>query len=255
MVTNALKICNLSCGYEDKTVLKNINLDISNGTFTAIAGPNGSGKSTLLKVLIKELKAEYDDIQIIGQSIDSFSRKELAKQVGFVGQNSIKDYEFTVREIIGLGRYCHSDIENSKEEVDKALKAVGIEHLAGKLITNISGGELQLTMLARAVCQNTRILLLDEPQNNLDPYHQVLIMRLLADMVANGKTVICVMHDLNSIIQWCDSVILLKDGKVFDIGKTNEVLTKENIKSVYNVDCTFVSPEYGQPPLITYCTL
>lgn len=255
MDTKALRINNLSCGYEDNNVLKNLNLDISNGTFTAIAGPNGSGKSTLLKVLIKELKAKYDDIQIFNQSIDSFSRKELARQVGFVGQNAVKDYEFTVREITGLGRYCYSDKETSKDETDSALKAVGIEHLADKPITNISGGELQLTMLARAVCQNTRILLLDEPQNNLDPYHQVLIMKLLSQMVKRGKTVICVMHDLNSIIQWCDNVILLKDGKVFDFGKTSGVLTKENIKAVYNVDCTFVSPGSDQHPLITYCNL
>ena len=137
---------------------------------------------------------------------------------------------------MALGRYAYGDISSNSTEIENALELTGIEHLSEKLITRISGGEFQLAMLARTICQNARILALDEPINNLDPKHQMVLLDLLSKLSNEGKTVICVLHDLNAILRNCTRCILMKDGQVFAHGETKEVLTRENIREVYGID-------------------
>ncbi len=131
----------------------------------------------------------------------------------------------------------------NSEAVDEALQLTGIGHLADKYITRISGGEFQLAMLARTICQNAGILALDEPVNNLDPRHQIMLLDLLSNLSAQGKTVICVLHDLNAIMRSCSCCILMKDGKVFAYGKTRDVLTESNIREVYGVDVQIIEKD------------
>lgn len=235
-----IRIKNLCGGYAENQVIKNLSLDIAKGGFTAIAGPNGAGKSTLLKYLIKELGCPESTVFIEDRDIRHISQLEIARLVSFQGQYVPKSEEFTVREVVALGRFSYGDVDRNTIEVEKALKLCRIEGLADKYVTRISGGEFQLAMLARTICQNSDILALDEPINNLDPRHQIMLMDLLKDLSAKGKTVLCVMHDLNAILRSCDKCILLKDGSIFAYGETKSVLTKENIKTVYGIDVQII---------------
>ena len=236
MTEKAISIRNLSGGYEGNTIIRDLSIEIAKGGFTAIAGPNGAGKSTLLKYLIRELKCADGTVALFGSDINSMRQKDLAKLISFQGQYLPKNDDFTVREAVALGRYAYGDVSNSDNEVENALRLTGIEHLSEKLITRISGGEFQLAMLARTICQNARILALDEPVNNLDPRHQMMLLDLLSKLSYEGKTIVCVLHDLNAILRSCARCILMKDGKVFAHGETKEVLTVENIKEVYAID-------------------
>lgn len=236
MTEKTISIRNLSGGYEGNTIIRDLSIEIAKGGFTAIAGPNGAGKSTLLKYLIRELKCADGTVALFGSDINSMRQKDLAKLISFQGQYLPKNDDFTVREAVALGRYAYGDVSNSDNEVENALRLTGIEHLSEKLITRISGGEFQLAMLARTICQNARILALDEPVNNLDPRHQMMLLDLLSKLSYEGKTIVCVLHDLNAILRSCARCILMKDGKVFAHGETKEVLTVENIKEVYAID-------------------
>ncbi|MBO6000519.1 MAG: ABC transporter ATP-binding protein [Spirochaetales bacterium] len=235
-----IRIKDLCGGYAENQVIKNLSLDISKGGFTAIAGPNGAGKSTLLKYLIKELGCPESTVFIENRDIRQISQLEIARLVSFQGQYVPKSEEFTVREAVALGRFSYGDVDRNTEEVEKALKLCRIEGLADKYVTRISGGEFQLAMLARTICQNSDILALDEPINNLDPRHQIMLMDLLKDLSNKGKTVLCVMHDLNAILRSCDKCIILKDGTIFSYGETKSVLTEENIKTVYGIDVQII---------------
>ena len=235
-----IRIKNLCGGYAENQVIKNLSLDIAKGGFTAIAGPNGAGKSTLLKYLIKELGCPEGTVFIEDRDIRQISQLEIARLVSFQGQYVPRSEEFTVREIVALGRFSYGDVDRNTKEVEKALKLCRIEGLADKYVTRISGGEFQLAMLARTICQNSDILALDEPINNLDPRHQIMLMDLLKDLSAKGKTVLCVMHDLNAILRSCDKCILLKDGTIFSYGETKSVITEENIKTVYGIDVQII---------------
>lgn len=254
--TKPVSIIKLSGGYENlpekSNILKDITIDFSEGTFTAIIGPNGSGKTTLLKYLINQLKAKKDCIFINSHDISEYVQKDLAKKISFVPQNSAQEYEFTVRELVSLGRYCHDDISCANTEIDFALNTVGIKNIEARPITKISGGELQLAMLARAICQQTDILILDEPTNNLDPKHQLKLLKLLSALQNSGKTIICVLHDLNAVMQYCNQVVIMKNGTVFAFGQTSEVLTEENIKEVYNVNARISPAVNGFPKAIFF---
>ena len=236
MAENAISIRNLCGGYEENRILRDLSLEIASGGFTAIAGPNGAGKSTLLKYLIRELRCDDGSVFLCGSDINTMRQKQIAKLISFQGQYLPKNDDFTVREAVALGRFAYGDVSNSNAEVENALRLTGIEHLSDKLITRISGGEFQLTMLARTICQNARILALDEPVNNLDPRHQKMLLDLLSKLSGEGRTVVCVMHDLNAILRNCTRCILMRDGQVFAHGNTEDVLTEENIREVYEIE-------------------
>ena len=245
-MANVIRIRNLDGGYQDTRIIKDLSLEISRGGFTAIAGPNGAGKSTLLKYLIKELGCPENTIFIEDKDIRTISQHEIARLVSFQGQYVQRSEEFTVREAVALGRFAYGDVDRNRAEVDQALKLAGIENLADKVITRISGGEFQLAMLARTICQNADIMALDEPINNLDPRHQLMLLDLLSELSRKGKTIICVLHDLNAILRCCDRCILLKDGNLFAFGETKDVLTRENILSVYGIDVEIIEHEGKQ---------
>ena len=236
----AIKVLNLSGGYDSTPILNRLNFEIKPGSFVAIAGPNGSGKSTLLKYLIHELKSKTSSIFLFEQDINNLKQKEIAKLISFEGQYIRCNEEFTVAQIVALGRYAYGDENSSEKLVEQSLRRVGILHLKDKLITRISGGEFQLAMLARTLCQNTEILALDEPVNNLDPNHQMLLLDLLSQLSHEGKTILCVLHDLNAILRHCTDCIIIKDGSIFADGKVEEIITEKTIKDVYDIDVQMI---------------
>ena len=240
MADYAIRISGLSGGYDDNRIFNDLFLTIPQGGFIAIAGPNGAGKSTLLKHLIKELKSPDKSVFIMENDINSMRQREIAKLISFQSQYNPKGDEFTVREAVALGRFTYGDVSASDQKVRQALEITGINHLADKYITRISGGEFQLAMLARTICQDTGILALDEPVNNLDPRHQKMLLTLLSKLAKEGKTIICVIHDLNAILWNCTKCILLDKGSVFAYGETKSVLTTENIKAVYGIDAEII---------------
>ncbi|MBO4718212.1 MAG: ABC transporter ATP-binding protein [Spirochaetales bacterium] len=240
MADYAIRISGLSGGYDDNRIFNDLFLTIPQGGFMAIAGPNGAGKSTLLKHLIKELKSPDKSVFIMENDINSMRQREIAKLISFQSQYNPKGDEFTVREAVALGRFTYGDVSSSDQKVRQALEITGISHLADKYITRISGGEFQLAMLARTICQDTGILALDEPVNNLDPRHQKMLLTLLSKLATEGKTIICVLHDLNAILWNCTKCILLDKGSVFAYGETKSVLTTENIKAVYGIDAEII---------------
>lgn len=240
MENNVISIHGLCGGYNEVNILKEITLLVGNGGFTAIAGPNGAGKSTLLKYLFRELETNDDVIRILGIDINTLKQKEIAKLISFQGQFGQRTEDFTVREVVAMGRFAYDSTASDKDRINKAMEKAGILHLADKPITQISGGEFQLTMLARTICQDTKILALDEPINNLDPQHQIMLLDMLKDLSDSGKTILCVLHDLNAIMRNCTNVVLLKDGKVFAYGKTKDIMTAQNIKEVYGIDVQII---------------
>lgn len=241
-----LEIKNLIGGYGNSTVLNNLSLSIQDGTFTAIAGPNGSGKSTLLKHLIGENKPLEGEILLDGVSISGLSQTEIARKISFVGQKNSFAGDFTVKELVSLGRYCHFDEYSASSVIENSMELVGITHLKDRLISSLSGGEYQLAMISRALCQDTPVMLLDEITNNLDPKHELQILKLLKNLSSSGKTIVCILHNLSQVLTYSDDTVIIKDGSVYACGKTSDVLTEKNIEDVFDVSCSIIRADDRQ---------
>lgn len=238
-----LEIKDLTCGYgrpEDKQVLENINLKINEGEFCGIIGPNGSGKTTLLRVITRIINPREGGIIFEGKNISEISLKELAQQIAVVSQ--AKEYEYmTVEEYMLLGRIpYHKQFQFLETEEDEkiareSMEMTGVIDRKDRFITELSEGERQLVVIARAMAQKPKILMLDEPTAHLDIHHQVKILDLVKKLNKEDKlTVIIVLHDLNLASEYCDKLIMFNKGTIHSIGTPNEVLTYQNIEEVYN---------------------
>ncbi len=212
------------------------------GSFYSIIGPNGSGKTTLLDLISGFLKPLSGTIELDTKSLVLFSKKELAKRISVVSQDYGINFPFSVKDIVLMGRHPYISRFSlpSAEDVQKAedtMSICGIIHLQGRKINELSGGERQRCIFARALCQDTPILLLDEAFSNMDIHHTLQLLQLIKKSVKeNNKLVISVFHDLNLASTWSDSILVLKKGEVMAFGKSADVLTKENIKDTFEVN-------------------
>jgi iron complex transport system ATP-binding protein len=251
-----LEVKNLAYSYKKKKVLEDICLEIRAGQFVGILGPNGSGKTTLLNNINRWLKPQKGVIFIEGQNIERMSTKVLAQNIATVPQETSLDLGFTVEEIVMMGRnpYLRTfERENSEDlaVVESCMKSVGIWELRDRLISELSGGEKQRVLIARALAQQPKVLLLDEPISHLDINYKWEILELLKKLSRNLKIiVIAVLHDINLASIFCDKLILLKNGKIFKVGSPHEVLTEENLKEVFNVNLKITTGTYGLPMII-----
>lgn len=220
------------------------NWQVNENTFTVLLGPNGSGKSTLLKILMRILPYDNGNIKLGGQEIRSINRKDFAKLVAYVPQSLITIFPYSVYEIVMMGRtpylnFMGFEKEEDRKIVSESLQLLEISHLKHKGINEISGGELQRVIIARALAQKSKLILLDEPNAHLDIEHQIAIFNLLNKLkIEQGLTVIAVSHDLNLAAIYSDYVAFMEHGSITICGKKNEVLTEENIKKVFNIDTT-----------------
>ena len=233
-----LEINYLNFAYGKEKVLKNINLNAQKGELITLIGPNGSGKSTLLKCINNYLKANQGSIKISGKDIEAFSRKELAKIIAYVPQAAENIFNCNVFETVLMGRKAYSSWKadhQDKEITAKVISKMGLEKIAFKQLSNLSGGQRQKVFIARAAAQAADLLLLDEPTNNLDLRHQLEIFDLIRKEVENGKTAIITMHDLSLVSRFSDRIIMLKDGYVFSDGNASS-LSAAKINSVYGVE-------------------
>jgi len=251
-----LKINEICFSYDSREILKGISFEVSASVFLGIIGPNGAGKTTLLRCINNALKPTKGVIYFDGKEVRQFSRKEIAKNIGVVPQRDDINFPFSVYEIVMMGRFPHLgflDKENPKdyEMTEKALEEVGIKHLSQCRIDEISGGEFQKVIIARALAQEPKVLLLDEPTLHLDINHQLEILEFIKNLVLkNDLVVIMVTHDLWLASRYCDSLLLIKEGKIHSCGKVNEVLTKDNIKDVYQIEVDIIQHPLIKNPII-----
>ncbi len=248
---------NLNWDYNGTKVLDNVSINIRFGTFTGILGPNGAGKTTLLKQILNLLQTEKDSILIRGTDIKTYSRKELARIEAYVPQSVKIDFNFTVEQVVLMGRtpfLGRFDRESRKDIqiAEWAMKETGVIKLKDKLITHLSGGELQRVVIARALTQEPVIMALDEPTSHLDIHHQINILSILRTLAKReGLTIIAVLHDVNHALEYCDNLFLLDKGKIVNSGPPEEVITPGVMKEVYNLNVQITkNPLTGNPYMV-----
>lgn len=239
---NLIETNNLCFSYGKHTVLHGIGLTISQGMIIGLLGPNGSGKSTLLKVLSGIMHNYSGSVRINGQDVRSIARRKLARLLAMVPQESVFSFPFTVLQVVLMGRHPHltglafESASDTAIAMD-ALARCGASELADRSIQELSSGERQRVIFARALAQQPEILLLDEPAGFLDIRYQVELYDIVRELVQNKKcTVITVLHELNLAAEYCDQVYLLADGKIRAGGSTSEILNYSNLTHTFNTE-------------------
>ncbi|BDD84302.1 ABC transporter ATP-binding protein [Tsukamurella pulmonis] len=231
-------------------ILDDISLVIDAGAHVGLIGPNGSGKSTLLRCLYRAIEPSAGTVRVAGDDLHALRRKEAARRIAAVTQSESGHLGFTVGETVMLGRFAHGDAGSTTaaRACADALAAVGATHLGPRSVLDLSGGERQRVLIARALAQDTPVLLLDEPLNHLDVRHQLDLLRLLR---ASAKTTVTAIHDIDLAAQSCDRLVLLDAGRVVATGTPAEVLTPDRVEAVYGVRPTVVATA-GGPPRISF---
>jgi iron complex transport system ATP-binding protein len=234
-----IKIDNITCGYHESRVIKNITFGVREGEFLGVIGPNGSGKSTLLKSLSRSLKPFSGSILYEDKNIYEIPQEKIAREFAFVSQDTVFNFSFTVWEVILMGRIPYlkrmqRESANDLRIVKDAMQLTDTLKLADREVGELSAGEKQMMLIARALAQEPKVLFLDEPTSHLDIGHQVGILNLIRSLNHEKNiTVIIVLHDLNLASEYCQRLALLNDGSLFRIGAPKEVLTYQNIEEVY----------------------
>ncbi len=235
-----VKVDHLEFNYADIRILNKVMLDVASGECISIIGPNGAGKSTLVKCIIGLLSPQKGGIEIDGKNIADMKRVEIARKVGYVPQSQMSLFPLKVFDMVLLGRRPHLSWRSSENDLNKALdalKVLRIEDLAMKNFNEISGGQQQKVIIARALAQETKILLLDEPISNLDIKHQLEVMELIKKLSEKYRiTSIMVVHDLNIAARYSDKIAMMDKGQIVAYGTPEQVLTKDNILKVYDVE-------------------
>jgi iron complex transport system ATP-binding protein len=244
----SLSLAHVSFGYSSRgsapasLTLRDASVTIARGSITGILGPNGSGKTTLLKLMAGVLRPHQGEIALEGRPLDTWSRRALARRVALVPQETHPTFDFTVLEMVLMGRHPHlrtfqlegpSDLAIARD----ALSATGITHLEDRLYSTLSGGEKQRVVIASALSQRPEILLLDEPTTSLDLAYQLEVTTVLERLNrARGVAIVVAAHDLNLAADLCDSLLLMRSGRVLAHGPTDEVLTERMVRDVFDVD-------------------
>lgn len=254
--STALHVKDVSVGYGERTVLDTLNVDIKRGAVTSIVGPNGCGKSTLLRTMSRLLNPTKGEIVLDGKSIHDIPTRKLATQLGLLPQTPIAPDGIVVADLVGRGRTPHQGIlgrwsQQDYDIVAEALETTGISDLAERSIDELSGGQRQRVWIAMALAQRTETLLLDEPTTYLDVKHQLDVLDLLTELNRDrGTTIVMVLHDLNLAARYSDELVAVSGGKVFAHGHPREVITKENVKSVFGIDSVIITDPVSDQPAV-----
>jgi iron complex transport system ATP-binding protein len=234
-----LRAENAECGYGSRQVLFGIDLSINKGEFAGVIGPNGSGKTTLLRLLSKGIVPQKGKVTLRGKDLKDIPAKEFAREIAVVSQNQPVN-NMTVSQFVSLGRIPHHDrlqffdSIKDREAVGKAMILTDTEKFSDRTLGQMSGGERQLVFIARALAQEPRILLLDEPTTHLDITHQIMVLDLIRRLNSDlGLTVIMILHDLNLAAQYCRRLILIEKGRIHSDGEPSQVLSYDTIEAVY----------------------
>lgn len=252
-----MKVCveGVSLGYGDLPVLHDVNLVIDGPGLVCIVGPNGVGKSTLIKCMNRLLKPTSGRITVDGIDIQDIPFKSLSRVIGYVPVTSGDAFSMTVLDTVMMGRYPYQKLGRTSDldrrVVKRTLNMMGIRHLSMRNFDELSAGQHQRVSIARGLAQTPRMLILDEPTSNLDIRHQMQVTELLHELaVSNGITIVMVSHDLNVSAKYADTIIMMAlPGVVHKVGVPTEVLTEDNIRHVYGVDCRVIEDD-GRPHVI-----
>ena len=247
-----LKVEDVEFGYNGTLVLEGISIDLGRSEIIGIVGPNGAGKSTLIRCIDRILTPKGGTILLDGADISNMTRMEIAKEMGYVPQTATRVFPATVFDTVLMGRRPHLGWKSSEEDVDKVLEILellGITEFAMRDFNEISGGQQQKVLIARALAQEADILLLDEPTSNLDIRHQLEVMDIMQGIVRNnGISAIVAIHDLNLASRYTDRLLMMNGGRIFAAGSPESVLTVENIRRAYGVEALVKSD--GERPYI-----
>lgn len=233
-MSDLLTANDISFAFDNRPILEKVSLGIAAGEFVGLIGANGSGKTTLLRILLGLLKQQSGEVILGGNSISSLSRREIARRATLVRQDTTIDFDFTAREIVAMGRTPYLGRFTPEKAADRAaiaeaMRATETENFANRFVTELSGGERQRVHIARAVAQETPIILLDEPTSNLDLMHQFEALRLVKYVTRTGKAALAAIHDLSLAARFCDRLLLLSNGRIVADDEPFEVITETNL--------------------------
>jgi len=226
--------------YGNKRVVDQVDYDVSPQTLTAFIGPNGAGKSTLLGMMSRLLDKEQGGIYLDKKEVKAWNQHELAKKLSILKQANGVQLRLTVKELVAFGRFPHSKgrlTALDEEKINEALSYLGLNELADVTIDTLSGGQLQRAYIAMVLAQDTEYIFLDEPLNNLDMNHAVMLMKTIRRLVDEAKkTVVIVLHDINFAASYADNIVAMKHGKIFKAGATEDIITKEVLDELYDMN-------------------
>lgn len=231
--------------YGSQQILHNVSFYLNKGTLCGLLGPNGSGKSTLFRCCMKFLKIAQGKIYAMGKAFDSLSMRELAKTIAYVPQSESTAFNFRVRDVVEMGRTPYRGLmgltQKDKEAVSRAMHSLGVESLADNFYQNLSGGQKQMVLIARALAQETPLIFLDEPTAALDFHNQIMVWNALKNLTQKGTTVMVCCHDPNHILWFCDHVLCLKNGSLIASGHPSNTLTNPIMSHIFGDSCVISS--------------
>jgi iron complex transport system ATP-binding protein len=249
----SLQLLGLSVDAGGRRIVEDVDLAVPDGHVVGLLGPNGSGKSTLLKTLYRVNRPAAGRVLVDGEDLLALRPREAARRVAVIAQETTVEFDFTVLEMVAIGRTPHKrafdrDDRSDLAAVDEAVERVGCAHLRHRSFATLSGGEKQRVLIARAIAQQADHLILDEPTNHLDIRYQVEVLELVAGL---GVTVLAALHDLSLAALFCDSVHLLAEGRIVAGGSPREVITPELVRRAYGADVLIIEhPDTGTPHLV-----
>ena len=252
---NALAAIGLGFQRANRWILRDVCLELQPGKVTALVGPNGSGKSTLLRCMAGLWRPNTGQVTLGGRELSGLRRPEIARQVTYVPQETRLEFEFTVREIVLMGRYAHRgrfdrETAEDREAAEQALRRADVIQIAERSVTQLSGGERQRVLIARSLATRANILLLDEPTANLDVDHGLDVLGLCRSLADDGHAVAIATHDLNAVSRFVDQVGLIDAGRLIAVGSPSSVLTAENLERAFHVRSETLIGADGTPFLL-----
>lgn len=253
-----LEVKDAVCGYGTKKVVENISMSVEPGEILCLLGPNGVGKTTFFKSILGFLKLLDGEILLNGESINKLPKKRLAQLVGYVPQAHTPPFPFSVKEVVVMGRTAHlgmfaSPTPEDEKIAEQALDTLGISFLQDRIYTEISGGEKQMVLIARALTQQPKILIMDEPTSNLDFGNQIRLLEQINRLSKNGMGVIMTSHFPNHVFLCSSKVALMQKDNDFIIGAVDEVVTEENLRSAYGINVRITSIEDANGTVVKSC--
>lgn len=234
-----MRIENISKTYNNKIVLDKISLSVPKGKITAFIGPNGAGKSTALNIMSRLVLADSGEVFLQGKNIKEYKSNQIAKMVSILSQQNAISLRLKVKELVGFGRFPYSGSNLCKEDyekIDEALKLMNLSELKDAFLDNLSGGQRQRAFIAMTIAQDTPIVLLDEPTNNLDIAHCISMMKNCVLLAKLGKSIVIVLHELNFAAFYADYIAAFKDGKLLYFDESQKIMQKDILQEIYGVD-------------------